>query len=66
MDSSCKVKKIVLQSTDPEKLSNKGGSSGESVWISLGRGNRIDFVGGGGWEQGGSGGEGGGREHRKR
>jgi hypothetical protein len=32
---------IMLQSTDPERLSNKEGSR-RDVWISLGRGNRID------------------------
>ena len=34
----------MLQSTDPEKLSNKERSI-ENAWISLERGNRIDFVG---------------------
>ena len=34
---------ILVQSTDPEMLRNKAGSK---AWISLGRGNRIDFVGG--------------------
>ena len=35
----------MLQSTDPDRLSTKEGSR-SNVWISLGRGNRIDYVGG--------------------
>jgi hypothetical protein len=35
----------MLQSTDPERLSNKVGSRLDA-WIFQGRGNRIDFVGG--------------------
>jgi hypothetical protein len=35
----------MLQSTDPRRLRNKEGSKGDA-WISLGRRNRIDFVGG--------------------
>lgn len=35
----------MLQSTDPQKLSNKEGAR-EETWISLGRGNRIDIAGG--------------------
>jgi hypothetical protein len=36
----------MLQSTDPETLNcNKEGFRGDA-WISLGRGSRIDFVGG--------------------
>jgi hypothetical protein len=34
---------ILVQSTDPEMLRNKAGSK---AWISLGRENRIGFVGG--------------------
>jgi hypothetical protein len=34
----------MLQSTDLERLSNKE-SSVEDTWLSLGRGNRIDFSG---------------------
>ena len=33
-----------LQSIDPERLSKEVGSRGHA-WISLGRGNRIDFMG---------------------
>ena len=36
---------MMLQSTDPEKLSNKEGSVG-NTWIFLERVNRIDFAGG--------------------
>jgi hypothetical protein len=40
----------VLVSTDTEiensELSNKEGSGGQGVWISLGRGNRIDISSG--------------------
>lgn len=35
----------MLQSTDPEILSNKEHSK-ENAWIFLGRGNRTDFEGG--------------------
>jgi hypothetical protein len=39
---------IMLQSTDPERLSNKEGSRWDT-WISLGKGNGIDFASGLGW-----------------
>jgi hypothetical protein len=35
----------MLQSIDPERLSNKKGSTG-NICISIERGNRIDFAGG--------------------
>jgi hypothetical protein len=35
----------MLQSTDQKRINNKGGSR-EDTWISLGRGNRIDFLDG--------------------
>lgn len=36
---------IKLQSPDPEKLGKKESSRGDA-WISLGKGNRLDFAGG--------------------
>ena len=45
-----------LQSTDPERLGKKGGlgSGRNGIQIFLGRGNRVDFLGGlricGDWE----------------
>ena len=42
----------MLQSTDPEKLNNKDGSRGH-LWLSLGRGNRTEFMGGLGMGRGG-------------
>lgn len=39
---------IMLAPTVPERLSNKEGSKTD-VWISLGRENKINFVGGPGW-----------------
>ena len=46
MDIACKVKRnVMLQSTDPERLSNKEGLRGDAK-ISQGRGNRINFEGG--------------------
>lgn len=44
MGISCKVKIIVLYSTDPERLIYKEGSR-EDALISLGKGIRIDFMG---------------------
>ena len=34
---------MLLQSTDPERLSNKESSMGD-VWISLGKRTRVDFI----------------------
>lgn len=34
----------MLQTTGPERLTNKDGSKGDT-WIPLGRGNRMDYVG---------------------
>jgi hypothetical protein len=45
---------IMLLSTDLEKLNNKE-VSGVDAWISLGKGNRIDFCGWMGMETGGIG-----------
>lgn len=36
----------MLYYSDPERLINKEGLRGFSTWISLGRGNGIDFQGG--------------------
>lgn len=44
MGISCKVKIIVLYSTDPERLIYKEGSR-EDALISLGKGIGIDFMG---------------------
>lgn len=45
MGIRCKVKIIVLKSTDPERLIHKEDSR-EDALICLGRGIRIDFMGG--------------------
>ena len=39
---------IKLQFTDPEKLCKEedSGGQGHGIWIFLGRGNRVDFLGG--------------------
>lgn len=44
----------MLQTIDLERLSNKEGSR-KYTWISLGRGNRIDFRGELGWVRMGTG-----------
>jgi hypothetical protein len=45
VNNSYKIKTIMLQSTDPERLSNTD-SLKEETRIFLGRGNRLDFKGG--------------------
>lgn len=39
---AAKYRITILQSTDPERLRNKEGTRGDA-WVSLGKGNKIDF-----------------------